>query len=143
MEKCLAAFNAKKEELRQLRKQIKLLEEQRKSCENELEQMIIDQKLYHPIEELETYEPGDFISVEIVYLNEHGDIETQWWGCEDILEITDDHKFYCSDYGDGILGWCEEKQIYTHHLWGGVSEMKIIGFYNFRRTDDDIAEFDY
>lgn len=143
MEEHLAAFNAKKEELNELRKQIRLLETQSISCENELKQMIIDKKLYHPIEELETYEPGDFISVEIVYLNEYGDIETQWWGYEDILEITDDHKFYFSDYDDGIIGWSEDKQLYIYHFWKTATEMKIIGFYNFRRTYNDIAEFDY
>ena len=139
----LAAFNAKKEELSEIRKQISLLEIQRRSCENELEGMIIDHKLYHPIEELETYEPGDFESVEIVYLDEYGHITTMYFGNEDILEITDDHKFYCSDYSDGIFGWGEGKQVYIHHLWGSASEMKVIGFYNFRRTYDDIAEFDY
>lgn len=143
MEEHLAAFKAKKEELNEIRQQIRSLEAQRRACENELEQMIIDKKLYHPIEELETYEPGDFASVEIVYLNEHGDIATKFFGDEDILEITDDHKFYCSDYGDGIFGWGEGKQVYIHHLWGTASEMKVIGFYNFRRTYNDIAEFDY
>lgn len=97
-----------------------------------------ENKLWHSLDELKNYEPDNYYSVEIVY-EEDGKIYTQYWN-GDILEITEDHHLYYSDYSEGIFAWDEEEQVYVHSYWQIDYNFKIIGFFNLKKTYSDEDE---
>ena len=101
-----------------------------------------EHKLWHSLDELKNYEADEIDSVEIVYEADDGEFYTQYWS-GDILEITEDHHFYYSDYGDGIFSWDEEDQTYYHNYWHTKEEINIVGFFNLKKTYKDEDEISF
>ena len=98
-----------------------------------------ENKLWHSLDELKNYEPDNYYSVEVVYEEDDGEFYTKYWS-GDILEITEDHHLYYSDYSEGIFTWSEEDQTYCHHYWHTAEKINIVGFFNLKKTYSDEDE---
>ena len=109
------------------------------NLEERLMEFIITNKLYIPIEDLIKYRDENGTVNEITLID--SDNCYRVWVAGDIADITEDGRYYFSDYTEGIYSYDEEDGLYHHHYhWHESEGDKIVGFMNLEIDDKVFKE---
>lgn len=108
----------------ELEKQLEPLKKEKGAINEALDNFVIKNKLYLPIDRLKDYAGKDVY--EITLIDESGEEYNFYYG--DIMEITEDGHFYYSDYENGIYEYDPNTNNYHRDFCHSRENRTIVGF---------------
>lgn len=135
-QEAIVKYSELQEEINSLCKKIEPIEEKIEQLRQKQHSILIENQLYHPMEELKEYDGKDLSSITIYYRRDNSETVEEMFLCGDALRVENGRLYY-SDFYNGIIEYSEKAQAYIYFYWHFDQKYDILGFDDLELEESD------